>query len=122
MDANIEWALKKERVVDITTTGRKSGKPRRIEIWFYYEGQDTGYLSGSPGRRDWVANLLANPRFTLHVKRGVQVDLAAEAETITDEDERRKVMTRLFGESDRALEERIGGAPLVRVQLKSEHQ
>jgi deazaflavin-dependent oxidoreductase (nitroreductase family) len=59
------------RTIDITTTGRRSGQPRRIEIWFYqFEGSI--YLSGSPGprTRDWLANLAAEPHFVFHLKHG----------------------------------------------------
>ena len=50
-----------QRTIDITTYGARSGEPRRIEIWFHYvEGR--WYLTGSPGRRDWYANLRADPR------------------------------------------------------------
>jgi hypothetical protein len=49
-----------ERTVDITTTGRRSGTPQRIETWFY-RADDVVYLSGMPGRRGWVANLRAHP-------------------------------------------------------------
>jgi hypothetical protein len=49
-----------DRTVDITTTGRRSGEPRRIEIVFYRFG-DAIYLSGipAPRTRDWLANLAA---------------------------------------------------------------
>ncbi|MFI5375585.1 MAG: nitroreductase family deazaflavin-dependent oxidoreductase [Candidatus Rokuibacteriota bacterium] len=45
----------------LTTTGRLSGRPRRIEIWFTcHEGRY--YLVAEHGRRaQWVQNLLANP-------------------------------------------------------------
>ena len=36
-----------DRTIDITTTGRRSGAPRRIEIVFYRLGEDI-YLSGIP--------------------------------------------------------------------------
>lgn len=120
MDAKIEQALKQDRVVDITTTGRKSGKSRRIEIWFHYQGDGIGYLSGSPGTRDWAANLRAHPQFTVHVKRGAKADLAAEAEAITDVGERRRVLTSIYGEDEPNLEERIAGSPLMRVRLGEE--
>ena len=40
-----------DRTIDITTTGRRSGKPRRIEIVFYRLGEDV-YLSGIPAPND----------------------------------------------------------------------
>lgn len=53
-----------ERTIDITTTGRRSGQQRRIEICFY-RSEDQIYLSGVPGlrTRDWLTNLAAQPRF-----------------------------------------------------------
>ena len=76
MDEPSQRALENDRTIDITTTGRNSGQPRRIEIWRYrYDGRT--FLSGSPGTRDWYANLLANPEFTFHLKRSAQADLPA---------------------------------------------
>ena len=80
-------------VVDITTTGRKSGEPRRLEIVLHnIDGRL--YISGQPSqrRRSWLANLEANPKFTLHVKRGARADLPATAREITDQAERRQVL------------------------------
>ncbi|MFI5754926.1 nitroreductase/quinone reductase family protein [Streptomyces sp. NPDC051569] len=81
-----------DRTVDITTTGRRSGQPRRIEIWFY-RADGRNYLSGLPGKRSWSANLKARPAFTFHLKHGVVADLPARAVPVTDEDERRRIFT-----------------------------
>jgi F420H(2)-dependent quinone reductase len=85
-----------DRTIDITTTGRRSGKPRRIEIAFYRIG-DAFYLSGIPARhrRDWLANLSEEPHFTFHLKHGVVADLPAVATVITDEAERRRLLAPL---------------------------
>jgi deazaflavin-dependent oxidoreductase (nitroreductase family) len=82
-----------DRTIDITTTGRRSGQPRRIEICFYRVG-DSIYLSGVPGprTRDWLVNLAADPHFTFHLKHEVKADLPAEAEVISDPAERRRVL------------------------------
>lgn len=82
-----------DRTIDITTTGRRSGRSRRIEIVFYRLDEDV-YLSGIPGpkTRDWLANLAANPQFTLHLKHGVVADLPATAIIILDPAERRRVL------------------------------
>jgi len=84
-----------ERTIDITTTGRRSGQPRRIEICFY-RLDDTIYLSGIPGprTRDWLANLSADPQFVFHLKNDVVADLPAMANVITDPDERRRVFAK----------------------------
>jgi deazaflavin-dependent oxidoreductase (nitroreductase family) len=118
-----------ERTIDITTTGRRSGRPRRIEIVFYRVGDST-YLSGvpAPRRRDWLANLSAEPHFTFHLKHGVVADLPAVATVITDEAERRKLLAPLVeqfnerrgddSEWPRAeLDEWVQGSPLVSVDF-----
>jgi deazaflavin-dependent oxidoreductase (nitroreductase family) len=118
-----------ERTIDITTTGRRSGKPRRIEIVFYRFEEST-YLSGIPGprTRDWLANLIADPHFTFHLKHGVVADLPAVATVITDPTERRRVLSDFvdqFNERNgpdgpwpRAqLEEWVESSPLARVDF-----
>ena len=112
--AEILEALARDRTIDITTTGAKSGRPRRIEIWAWVDG-DTLYLTGSPGRRNWYANLKASPELTVHVKRGLEVDLPARARPIEDPDERRAVLSRVAGSYD--LEAWIAGSPLVEVEF-----
>ena len=41
----------------LTTTGRRSGKPHRIEIWFAIDGDRLYMLSGGGGGADWVKNI-----------------------------------------------------------------
>jgi hypothetical protein len=93
MDADVANALAidrdsgaRERTVDITTIGRRSGAERRIETWFY-RVDGVVYLSGMPGRRDWAANLEAEPAFTFHLKHGTRADLQARASEVVDEAE-----------------------------------
>jgi deazaflavin-dependent oxidoreductase (nitroreductase family) len=120
MDEAVERALENDRTIDITTTGRKSGEPRRIEIWMHHFDGRT-FISGQPGTRDWYANLRANPEFTFHLKGGAQADLAAVARPIEDEDERREVITRIFGGTGRSADEVeswVSGSPLVEVEFK----
>ena len=74
MTPEIREQLQHGHRVDITTVGRRSGNPHRIEIGFQNIG-GTVYLSGVPGRRDWYANLLTNPEFTFHLKQSVSADL-----------------------------------------------
>jgi deazaflavin-dependent oxidoreductase (nitroreductase family) len=80
-----------EHTIDITTVGRRSGIPRRIEVWFHrVDGH--WYITGVPGPRSWYANLRANPRFIVHLKHGVTADLPATAAPV-DEPTRRRVIT-----------------------------
>lgn len=116
MNAAIRQALAKDLVIDITTTGRHSGAPRRLEIWFH-ELAGRWYITGSPGTRDWHANLLATPQFTFHLKESLQADLAARAIPVRDEAERRRVLGGIFSAKDTEdeLERRVAGSPLVEV-------
>ena len=94
LDDKVRDALSRPvTVVDISTTGRKSGQERRVEIVMHnIDGRL--YISGqpSPRRRSWLANLDANPKFMLHVKRGARADLPATAREITDPAKRRQVL------------------------------
>ena len=80
VDEDIRRALSHGQTIDITTTGRRSGLPRRIEIVFHnFDGRI--YISGLPSRRKraWLANLEADPHLTLHLKgRRVTADLPAD--------------------------------------------
>jgi deazaflavin-dependent oxidoreductase (nitroreductase family) len=116
MDPAVETALDTDKVIDITTTGRKSGEPKRIEIWFHRQDGNT-YITGTPGRRDWYANLAANPSFTFHLKGSHHADLPATARAITEEAERREVFSRLVPtiNADYDVDQWVSGAPLVEV-------
>ena len=119
MNQQVKQALEQDRTIDITTTGRKSGLPRRIEIWFHnLDGRL--YISGLPGTRDWYANMVANPEFTFHLKESVQADLPARARPVTDEAERRETFIKLFEklEGERNFDEWMAGSPLVEVILE----
>jgi deazaflavin-dependent oxidoreductase (nitroreductase family) len=115
-------ALAQDRVIDITTIGRKSGEPRRIEIW-YHRLDGRYYITGTPGRpRDWYANLVAHPGFTFHLKQSATADLSATARPITDPGEREKVLAGLLaglpGFTDKPGQEPevwLASSPLVEV-------
>lgn len=117
----IERALTRGQTIDITTTGRRSGESRRIEIVFFNIGGRV-YISGMPRpkRRSWLANLDGNPRFTFHLKGSVQADLAATARIIDDEAERREVLphiARAWKRND--LDDMVRYSPLIEVTFDS---
>ncbi len=116
MTDDIAAALESDRTIDITTIGRNSGQPRRLEIWFHNVGGRI-YITGTPGRRGWYANLLSNPGFTFHLKESVQADLDATARPVTRAKERRGVFDVLLsrlGYADR-MDQWMDGAPLIEV-------
>ncbi|WP_343234243.1 nitroreductase/quinone reductase family protein [Microbacterium salsuginis] len=88
-----------ERIIDITTQGRRTGRPRRIEIFFYRAAGATYLCSGAGGAATgWYANLLANPDFTFHLKNGIRADLPARATPVTDPAERRAVLAEIVAD------------------------
>jgi deazaflavin-dependent oxidoreductase (nitroreductase family) len=118
MDKQMKQALERDRTIDITTRGRKTGQPRRTEIWFHnIDGQL--YITGTPGRRDWYANLLAHPEFTFHLKHSVRADLPATATPILDQARRRAIIAAIHRKLGgyRDLEAWVEGSPLVAVEL-----
>ena len=126
MDTSTRTALSRGGIADITTIGRKSGVERRIEIYFHaFDGRY--YLTGRPGaKRDWMANLLANPSFTLHLKQGAAADVQVEALPVHDRAERRNIMLRALTESwgttpdkaEAAIDRWLDQAPLIEFQVK----
>jgi deazaflavin-dependent oxidoreductase (nitroreductase family) len=117
----IDAALSRGHTIDITTTGRRSRRPRRIEIVFHNVGGRI-YISGIPARnkRDWLLNLEANPGFTFHLKGRVKADLPATARVITDETERREVLAQVarnWGRND--LEQMVRYSPLIEVSFSN---
>ena len=120
MDDAARQALERDRTIDITTTGRRSGRARRLETWFFnVDGRI--YLTGSPGRRDWLANLRANPELTFHLKQSVRADLPARARVIDEPGERRRVMSRIVASlgGGRRLDDWVARSPLVEVEFQS---
>lgn len=117
---NVAEALKHGHLIDITTTGRKSGEPRRLEIMFHnIDGRL--YISGipSPKRRNWIANLDENPKLTFHLKGKVKADLPATARVIDGQAERREILphiARVWKRND--LEQMVRYSPLIEVTVE----
>jgi len=93
MNDQIRSALSRGHLIDITTTGRKTGKPRRIEIVFHnIDGRLI--ITGMPRadrKRAWLHNLESDSHLTFHLKGLAQADLPATARVITDQAERRLI-------------------------------
>ena len=70
MTDEVRQALASDPTIDITTTGRNTGEPRRIEIWMLAV-EDRFFITGTPGPRGWLANIRTNPRVVVHMKNGM---------------------------------------------------
>jgi deazaflavin-dependent oxidoreductase (nitroreductase family) len=75
--------LAAEQFCYLTTTGRRSGQPHTIEIWFALdeEGATAYLLSGGRDRSDWVRNLRQDPSVRLRIGAD---EFAARARVVTD--------------------------------------
>ncbi len=62
-----ESTLAREDYCYLTTTGRVSGEPREIEIWFGLDGSTLYMLSGGGDGSDWVKNLIKTPTVTVRI-------------------------------------------------------
>jgi deazaflavin-dependent oxidoreductase (nitroreductase family) len=118
MDERVQHALARDRTIDITTRGRKTGQLRRTEIWFHQIAGQV-YITGTPGRRDWYANLLAHPEFTFHLKQRVKADLPARATPIRETARRRQIIASIHRKlgGSRDLDAWVEGSPLVAVEF-----
>jgi deazaflavin-dependent oxidoreductase (nitroreductase family) len=120
-EPHILAALGRGGIIDITTTGRRSGQPRRIEIVFFNVDGHV-YITGTPGTRAWLANLRADPHLTFHLKRGLTADLPATARIVTDEAERRAVAEAACRAWNRPgqVDAFVAGSPVVEVVFDEE--
>ncbi len=82
----------------LTTTGRRTGKPHEIEIWFGREGDTLYLLSGGGDQADWVRNGRANADVTVRIGDD---EHAARFRLVEDADEdalaRRLLLDKYFG-------------------------
>jgi len=104
MDASTSSALHRSQVIDLTTTGRRTGRPRRVEI-FLHELDGRLFISGMPfpDKRHWLLNVEADPHVTVHLKHAVVADVPAIARVVEDPAERRPLIeaaARRWGRDD----------------------
>lgn len=109
-------ALSRSQVIDLTTTGRRTGQLRRIEI-FLHNDHGQLFITGMPRAdrtRDWIYNIEADPHVVVHLKQSVVVDVPATARVVTDPDERRpfiEAAARRWGRTD--VPDMLRHSPLI---------
>ena len=122
MNENISTSLEHGHTIDITTTGRRTGLPRRIEIVFHnMDGRLI--ITGTPRSdhtRAWILNLQADPNLTFHLKGSVNADLPATARVITDPTERRAIAEWVVANAwkNQDVEAMTAYAPMIEVTLE----
>jgi deazaflavin-dependent oxidoreductase (nitroreductase family) len=72
----------------LTTTGRRSGQPHEIEIWFGVVESTLYLISGNGPTADWYQNVVADPEVTVRIEHETR---AGRASVVTDPQERRRV-------------------------------
>src|SRR3954468_13155806 len=82
--ADVLATHREDDVCMLTTTGRRSGRPHRIEIWFGVSGQAMYFISGNGAGSDWYQNALADPHVTVELGDEVVAGLASP---VTDAEE-----------------------------------
>jgi deazaflavin-dependent oxidoreductase (nitroreductase family) len=79
----------------LTTTGRRTGRPHEIEIWFTAVDTSLYLISGGRDRSDWVKNLQVEPRASVRV--GDEQWAVTGRAPMADGDERTAAVARLHG-------------------------
>jgi deazaflavin-dependent oxidoreductase (nitroreductase family) len=121
LDDATRAALDRSHVIDLTTTGRRTGEARRIEI-FLHSIDGRLVISGmpAPGRtRAWIHNVEANPAVVVHLKGPhAHADVPATARVVSDPEERRAMLegvARNWRRSD--LDAMVEHSPLIEVTV-----
>lgn len=98
----------------LTTIGRRSGGPHRIEIWFGVDDGRMYLLAGGRERADWVRNLRANPWVTVELGDEKHPGVARVLEPSTVEDQRaRELLVGKYRQRDNLDEWGRNSLPVV---------
>lgn len=109
--------LASEAFCYLTTTGRVSGRPHTIEIWFALNGQTLYMLSGGMERSDWVKNAWQQPDVSVKIK---DLLFAGQARPVNDREEdalARQLIGEKYQASEEDLDEWLQSALPVAVEL-----
>ena len=68
--------LSRSREIDITVTGRKSGRAISIPVWFVLEGNKLYLLPVQGSDTQWYKNVLKNPKLRIDA-RGAEAEVKA---------------------------------------------
>lgn len=92
------WTAAKMPVLELTTTGRKSGQPRSVMLTSPWQDGDTMAIVASRGGDDvhpaWYLNLVSDPNVSVKTKDGSKPMVARTASA----DERARIWPQLTGD------------------------
>jgi deazaflavin-dependent oxidoreductase (nitroreductase family) len=104
----------------VRTTGRVTGRPHEIEIWFAAEGETIYILAGGRHHADWVKNVKKQPEVPVRVGRTTFGGRARIVAPDTDEDARaRRIVLAKYAPTNDDLDEWGRTALPVAIELKS---
>lgn len=105
----------------LTTTGRRTGQPHRIEIWFAVEDGRVYLMAGGRDRADWVRNLQANPLVRVELGGETHVGVARILAPDTPGDQRaRELLVGKYRQGDNLDEWGRTSLPVV-VEFPQDH-
>lgn len=104
----------------LTTTGRVSGNPHEIEIWFGMKGDTLYILSGGGHKSDWVMNLTKNPNVTVRIGTSRFTSTGRLVQSADEESSARTLLADKYNEreSDGSLSEWAQTALVVALEIK----
>ena len=105
----------------LTTTGRVTGRPHEIEIWFGAHDNTIYLLSGGGQNSDWVRNLLKNPAVTVRLGKYTFHGIARLVQVGEEEQAARYRVAEKYHEleADNTLDEWARTALVVAIDLRS---
>lgn len=102
----------------LTTTGRLTGRPHMIEIWFAVEGDTLYMLSGGRDRSDWVKNLIEEPSVTVRIAEETFLSKARVVENPEEDELARRLLVEKYEKNPDSLDNWRRTALPVAVDLK----
>ena len=108
MSPSNQWPARwsDEPFLYLTTIGRRTGRPHRIEIWFAAHDGRLYLLSGGRERADWVRNIQATPRVTVELGDETHVGMAHVLDAAAPDDQRaRELLVAKYAATEDDLDE-----------------
>ena len=101
--SSVRRELASEQYCYVTTTGRTTGTPRQIEIWFALLGGSAYLLAGGGDRAHWVRNLREDARLVVRIGDRALGARARELEPGPESDAARRALFAKYSASGRDL-------------------